>query len=55
MIYIKGYRVGVALEGQVTCRECGAPMAGGVIQSGGTIKFVCTENLGHILYVQQNN
>jgi hypothetical protein len=54
-IYKRGYRVGVALEGQVTCRECGAPMAGGVIQSGGTIRFVCTENLGHILYVQQNN
>ncbi|HET6641256.1 MAG TPA: hypothetical protein VFY68_00555 [Nitrososphaeraceae archaeon] len=43
-------------EGQIiTCRECGAPMEGGVIQSGGTISFVCTRNSGHILYIQQNN
>lgn len=35
-------------EGQIiTCRECGAPMAGGIIQSDGTIRFVCTRNLGH--------
>jgi hypothetical protein len=42
-------------EGPITCRECGAPMEGGVIQLGGTIRFVCTRNSGHILYIQQNN
>jgi hypothetical protein len=43
-------------EGQIIIsRECDAPMEGGVIQSGGTIRFVCTRNAGHILYVQQNN
>jgi hypothetical protein len=43
-------------EGQIiTCGECGAPMEGGIIQSGGTIRFVCTRNSGHILYIQQNN
>jgi hypothetical protein len=43
-------------EGQIIiCGECDAPMGDGVIQSGGTIRFVCTENLGHILFVRQNN
>jgi hypothetical protein len=43
-------------EGQIIiCGECGAPMGNGVIQRDGTIRFVCTRNLGHILYVQQNN
>ena len=43
-------------EGQlIICGECGAPMGSGVIQAGGTIRFVCTRNFGHILDVQQNN
>jgi hypothetical protein len=43
-------------EGQIIiCEECGAPMGSGVIQRDGTIKFVCTRNLGHILFVRQNN
>jgi hypothetical protein len=43
-------------EGEIiACGQCGAPMAGGVIQLGGTIRFVCTENFEHVLYVQQNN
>jgi hypothetical protein len=43
-------------EGQIIiCRECGAPMAGGVIQRGGTIRYVCTRDLGHILFIRQNN
>lgn len=43
-------------EGEIIiCRECGAPMVGGIIQSDGTIRFVCTRNFGHVLYVQQNN
>jgi hypothetical protein len=43
-------------EGEIIiCRECGAPMAGGIIQSDGTIRFVCTRNFAHVLYVQQNN
>jgi uncharacterized Fe-S cluster-containing protein len=43
-------------EGQIIiCRECGALMRSDVIQRGGTIRYVCTRNFGHILYVQQNN
>ena len=43
-------------EGQIIiCGECGAPMGDGVIQSDGTIRFVCTRNFGHILFVSQNN
>ncbi len=43
-------------EGQIIiCGECGAPMGSGVIQRDGTIRFVCTRKLGHILYVRQNN
>jgi hypothetical protein len=43
-------------EGQIIiCEECGAPMGDGVIQPGGTIRFVCTRNFGHILFVRQNN
>ncbi|MDQ3837284.1 MAG: hypothetical protein M3270_10185 [Thermoproteota archaeon] len=43
-------------EGQIIiCAECGARMGDGVIQPGGTIRFVCTRNLGHVLFLQQNN
>ena len=44
-------------EGQIIipCRKCGAPMAGGVIQRGGAVRFVCTRNLEYILFIQQNN
>ncbi|MFL6495814.1 MAG: hypothetical protein ACJ70U_03965 [Nitrososphaera sp.] len=43
-------------EGEIiTCAECGAPMGEGVIQRGGAIRFVCTRNLGHVLFLQQNN
>jgi len=43
-------------EGQIViCGECGAPMNEGVIQRGGTIRFVCTKNVGHILFVRLNN
>ena len=42
-------------EGQIICEECGAPMGGGVIQSDGSIRFVCTRDFGHILFVRQNN
>ena len=43
-------------EGQIIiCEECGAPMGNGVIQPDGTIRFVCTRNYGHILFVRQNN
>jgi len=44
------------MEGQIiTCAECGAPMAGGVIERVGAIRFVCTRNFEHILFIQQNN
>jgi len=62
VIMLIQYRVRVDMasslgdEGQIiTCRERGAPMTGGIIQSDGTIRFVCTRNFGHVLYVQQNN
>jgi hypothetical protein len=42
-------------EGQMICGECGAPMGDGVIQANGTIRFVCTRNSEHILFVTQNN
>ncbi len=43
-------------EGQtIICGECGAPMSEGVIQRGGTIRFVCTRNFGHILLIRLNN
>ena len=42
-------------KGVIICGEGGAPMEGGVIQPDGTIRFVCTGNLGHILFVTQNN
>jgi hypothetical protein len=42
-------------EGQMICGECGAPMGEGVIQPDGTIRFVCTRNSEHILFVTQNN
>jgi hypothetical protein len=40
---------------QITCEECGAPMGDGVIQPDGSIRFVCTKDFGHILFVRQNN
>lgn len=55
MIPRGGYKVDKALEGQITCGECGAAMNEGVIQRDGTIRFVCTRNLRHILLVRQNN
>jgi hypothetical protein len=30
-------------------------MGNGVIQRDGTIRFVCTRNYGHIVFVRQNN
>ena len=43
-------------EGQIIiCGECGAPMGSGVIQRDGTIRFVCTRNPRHILFLHQNN
>jgi hypothetical protein len=50
------YKVDMASqEGQMICGECGAPMGDGVIQPDGTIRFVCTKNSEHILFVTQNN
>ncbi|HEU4445594.1 MAG TPA: hypothetical protein VFR94_13055 [Nitrososphaeraceae archaeon] len=46
----------MAQEGQIIiCEECGAPMGNGVIQPDGTIRFVCTRNFEHILFLRQNN
>jgi hypothetical protein len=30
-------------------------MGDGVIQRGGIIRFVCTRNIAHVLFLQQNN
>jgi hypothetical protein len=54
----KGYRKSMASsqEGQIIiCGECGSQMGAGVIQPDGTIKFVCTRDFRHILFVTQNN
>jgi hypothetical protein len=42
-------------EREITCGECGAPMGDGIIQSDGSIMFVCTRDFEHILFVTQNN
>lgn len=43
-------------EGQIIiCEECGAQMRDGVIQSDGTIMFVCTRDFRHIFFARQNN